>query len=263
MATSKILYSQPDTGTGIATETFTEDAEIKHFERVVMGHKPFNDMEKLVMIGGPEEGNFIPHIPLVDGSSANWTASAWGSGVYYYSGDLQGPVNLFADSLPIAVEINGIVTTEATGDELLTDQWKVTDEDNLGEETLYVKLAVGNPDDQVEGYIIFYYAPPCSGASVVRVMPWFSSSESSCEIVPILYQTNIKSSPFSGRDLPIFLDPVSTSAINLDMSNGIIGIMNMFPGYSFDIDTKGAQFFALAVKTPPATGFVFFLAMAV
>ena len=263
MATSKLLYSQPDTGTGIATETFTEDAEIKHFERVVMGHKPFNDIEKLVTIAGSEEENFNPYLSLVDGSSANWTASAWGSGVYYYSGDLQSPVNLFADSLPIAVEINGIVATEATGDGLLTDQWKVTDEDNLGEETLYVKLAAGNPDDQVEGYINFYYAPPCSGASVVRVIPYFSSSEGSCAIIPILYQTNIKTSFLSGRDLPVLLDTVSISAINLDMSNGIIGIMNMFPGNSFDIDTKGAQFFALAMKTPPSTGFVSFTAMAV
>ena len=40
MATSKILYTQPATGTGIATESFTEDSETKHFERVVDGYKP-------------------------------------------------------------------------------------------------------------------------------------------------------------------------------------------------------------------------------
>lgn len=247
MSTSHIKYEQPASGTGLATETFTEDSITKHFERIITGYKP-NDITSTQAGVIANEGtlDLAPCISLVDGTSNNWTASSGDAGAYYYT-----PSGIDFDSILITgVEVNGSMITEGTAGSLANNEYAVTDQDTLGANTLYIQLAVGDPDGQTSGYVKLHYALPCAGASVIRVAPVFSNSSETGTVVPVLYQTD-------DPDYPMALSPVSLeeSGISIPNAAGLLG----YPGNGFDIDVKGAKFFAIGIKTGPTAGTLEFL----
>lgn len=84
---------------------------------------------------------------LVDGTSDLWTQSSSNTDEYYYTGsDLT--------SEPSEVKIDGSYASKGSAGSLDENEWDWADKDDLGENTLYVRLADdANPDDQDEGHI--------------------------------------------------------------------------------------------------------------
>ncbi len=84
-----------------------------------------------------------PYKSLTDGTTDNWTASASGTGEYYYTGgDL--------DACPTYVEEDGTSISEGTLGSLTASSWAWGDNDSLGADTLYIRLS-DDTDPDVNG----------------------------------------------------------------------------------------------------------------
>lgn len=85
-------------------------------------------------------------ISLNDGTTDQWTNSTATSGEYYFSA--AGPTHK-----PCRVLANGSPLSEGTLGALTDGEWAWGDQDTLGSNKIYVKLAVGDPDGQAAGYV--------------------------------------------------------------------------------------------------------------
>jgi hypothetical protein len=80
-----------------------------------------------------------------------WTASGSGTNEYYLEANGGGnpsvdePIALYKDAMPLF--FNRVVLTPASAGSLAVDQWDYADNDSLGYNTVYVRLASGNSPD--------------------------------------------------------------------------------------------------------------------
>ncbi len=94
----------------------------------------------------------IPNFPLkslVDGENNLWTASANGTDEYYFNGDLfqHTPNAVHIDGMPVTISVNALGS-------LAAGEWGWGDNDELGKDTVYVRLSDGaDPDTQESGYL--------------------------------------------------------------------------------------------------------------
>ncbi|MCP3924487.1 MAG: hypothetical protein GY714_18090 [Desulfobacterales bacterium] len=83
---------------------------------------------------------------LSDGSTDQWTNSGAVPGEYYYTGS-----DISAE--PVYVFANEVELTQGTLGSLANGEYAWGDNDTIGNDTLYVKTAVGDPDAQADGYL--------------------------------------------------------------------------------------------------------------
>jgi hypothetical protein len=91
----------------------------------------------------------FPLKSLVDGASNLWTASASGTNEYYYTGDLfqHIPNAVHIADTPTAISVNALGSLGA-------GEWSWGDNDTIGNDTIYVRLADGtDPDTKAADYI--------------------------------------------------------------------------------------------------------------
>ena len=255
MTTSHLKYEEPASGTGVATEAFTEDSITKHFERVIQGYQPQSSSTVHTFYDIAHTYQFAASWILSDGSTNRWTASSGDSGAYYYTGSM--PANFdWDDVLIVGVEMGGAMKSEGTAGSLIDHQWSVTDQDTLGSNTLYVQMSTGDPDGQASGYIKIYYALPCAGKNIVRVQPYFGNASQTAVIVPVLYQID-------DAAYPSLQDEITITELGDTVVMPNEDDLPDFVSTGFDIDVKGALYFGLAIKTRPASGLLYFSAWSV
>jgi hypothetical protein len=84
--------------------------------------------------------------PAVAGGGSDWTESGATAGEFYYTGDL-------VPGKPVKVFVDGVEINEGTPGSLLSPQWGYGDNDLLGSDALYLKLASGDPDNLAAGTV--------------------------------------------------------------------------------------------------------------
>gem|GEM_PF-2420447 len=126
-------------------------------------------MENKIWIGGDSNGAGDYSIaanwkPIIRRSAAyKWTASSSGTNEYYLELAAGGDPSQEA---PTDVQLNGTDATEGTAGSLAAGEWDYGDNDTLGFNTLYVRLADGaDPDSKDVGYVT-YTAIPVAGDAV-------------------------------------------------------------------------------------------------
>jgi len=85
-------------------------------------------------------------VELSDGATDLWTDSPTTAGEYYYTGT-------DAPRTPDSITAGGVTLTLGTLGSLVDGEYAWGDQDTLGANTLYVKVATGDPDGQASGYI--------------------------------------------------------------------------------------------------------------
>lgn len=90
--------------------------------------------------------NFDP-ISLSDGAADKWTNSTTTPGEFFFSA-AGGPT-----AKPMAVYANSVKLTAGALGSLANNEWAWGDQDTIGSNRIYVKLAVGDPDAQAADYI--------------------------------------------------------------------------------------------------------------
>lgn len=113
--------------------------------------------------------------PVSDTASTSlttaWSNSGTVPGEYHYTG-----AGVSAE--PVYVFANGTKLTEGTLGSLANGEYAYGDNDSLGANALYVKLAVGDPSAQVSGYVkILTTTPPILVLTIQRAIDIFDTSE--------------------------------------------------------------------------------------
>lgn len=104
-----------------------------------------------------------PHLDsLSDGETDLWTESGSGTGEYYYTGD-------DLDGEPDLVLLDGSKATKGTLGSLSAVEYGWGDNDDIGEDTLYVRLSDDeDPDSKSADYVESSYEPDNQEADYVR-----------------------------------------------------------------------------------------------
>ena len=133
-----------------AETSFTTNASFEYVNTPVNqspGAGAVDISEQPSLSSSPFDTTDFSLISLSDGATDKWTDSPATTGEYYFSA-AGGPTNK-----PIGVYANSALLSEGTLGSLSNDEWAWGDQDTIGSDRIYVKLAIGDPDAQIEDYI--------------------------------------------------------------------------------------------------------------
>lgn len=242
MANSSIKYTEPASGTEIATQTFTEDSTTKHFERFITGYKPaVQQIKNSIGIGCTSAGT--PQISDFH-TTATWTQSTAETNTYYTE-YLDPSVNTIG-----FLTINGTSYDEETSESTFLStpgSWHVGDLDSLGYDAFYVNtagtapasyyttLVAGSIGFNVSAFNEFFIVPACMTVSETAV--YHAALEFDItNRVPVILESN----------------SVTFRSYDADVSNA------SYQGEACHFETKGAKSAVPFVVTMPASGVIIF-----